>query len=279
MKRIIADIFVFMVLVVSACGASAQTTGYGKYRGVWANASSEVLITDSLMMYFTKDISTGNGYASLNVPTRDIAVGVTFTKDSVLYDDAREYSLTLAADGSLVVNGDSLKKVENVDIVKPYDMPYAMNREQIGRCLQEWQLGTFVYNGDDYVHAMVGTNRNSFMFAVNGNMVYLRAAALLQCNDGSLFIQNIRMMKNNNTGEFSNVHVDDNFAFLTNLPEIDRSKFSPDHCVFADNAQIYWSYISNTSDEIKLNGCGETYTYKRLAKDDPMIMEWIKYEK
>ena len=55
------------------------------------------------------------------------------------------------------------------------------------------------------VQVMVGTNRNSFMYNVGGGMVYLRAAAMLQCNEGSLFIQNIRMMKNPNTGERSNI--------------------------------------------------------------------------
>lgn len=125
---------------------------------------------------------------------------------------------------------------------------------------------------------MVGTNRNSFMYNIGGGMVYLRAAAMLQCNEGSLFIQNIRMMKNPNTGERSNIFFYDSHEFLTNLPAIDISKFDPTRCVFAGDMFIYWSYLSHTPDEIKLNGCGETYTFQRPRKDTPELIEWIKYK-
>lgn len=289
MKRIFVNIFTVLFLAGLACSAAARSGGYGRYRGVWANEKSEVVITDSLMMYFTQDTTTGYGYASLRVPTRNLAIGVTFakdtalmgvklTKDTVLIGQPRDCSLKFGPKGTLDVDGERMTKVECVDIVKPYDMPYATGRDQVGRCLQEWQLGAQVDNdGEGYVQAMVGTNRNSFMFAVTDRMVYLRAAALLHCDDGSLFIQNIRMMKNLNTGEFSNEHMANNLAFLTRLPPIDRSKFSPDRCVFAENCQIYWSYISHTPEEIKLNGCGDVYIYKRPHKENDTLMEWIKY--
>lgn len=280
MKRIFVNIFTVLFLAVLACSASAQAGGYGKYRGVWANERSEVVITDSLIMYFTQDTTTGYGYASLRVPTRHLAIGVTFAKDTVLIGQPRECSLKFGPKGTLDVDGERMTKVESVDLVKPYDMPYATGRDRVGRCLHEWQLGVQVYNDDKgYVQAMVGTNRNSFMFALTDRMVYLRAAALLHCDDGSLFIQNIRMMKNLNTGEFSNDHMANNLAFLTRLPPIDRSKFRPDRCVFAENSEIYWSYLSHTPEVIKLNGCGATYTYKRPGRESGNLTEWIKYKK
>ena len=278
MKRIFVNIFIVLFFAGLACSAAARSGGNGRYRGVWANEKSEVVITDSLMMYFTQDTTTGYGYASLRVPTRHLAIGVTFAKDTVLIGQPRDCSLKFGPKGTLDVDGERMTKVECVDIVKPYDMSYATGRDQVGRCLQEWQLGVQVDNdGEGYVQAMVGTNRNSFMFAVTDRMVYLRAAALLHCDDGSLFIQNIRMMKNLNTGEFSNEHMPNNLAFLTRLPPIDRSKFSPDRCVFAGNSEIYWSYISHTPEEIKLNGCGDVYIYKRPHKENDNLMEWIKY--
>ena len=258
--------------------ASAQTVGFGKFRGVWASAKQEAVITDSVMMYFAKDTVTGNGSAVLLVPSRGIGMLTTFTKDTVMLAKAAGYDLSLTANGSLSIDGNLLKKVEDMDIVQPYDMPYATDKSQIGRCLQEWQLGTVVETSGNDVIVMIGTNRNSFMYGISGGMVYLRAAALLQCNEGSLFIQNIRMMKNPNTDEFSNNFFYDSHEFLTNLPPIDISKFNPTQCVFAGDMFIYWSYLSHTADNIKVNGCGETYSYDRPTKDTLGLIEWIKYE-
>ena len=202
----------------------------------------------------------------------------TFTADTILTEKAPQYQLALADDGTLSIDGEQLMKVEDIDITQPYDMPYATDKWQIGRCLQEWQLGTVVETSGNDIVVMVGTNRNSFMYDITGGMVYLRAAALLHCNEGSLFIQNIRMMKNPNTKERSNIFFYDSHEFLTHLPRIDKSKFKPEQCVFAGDGFIYWSYQSHTPNEIKLNGCGETYTYKRTQKGTPGLIEWIKYE-
>lgn len=42
-----------------------------------------------------------------------------------------------------------------------------------------------------------------FVYMVNPSMIYIRAAATRNNNFGTLFFQNIRMMKNNNTGEYT----------------------------------------------------------------------------
>lgn len=258
--------------------ARAQEAGFGKYRGVWAGMKSEAVFTDSVMMYFHRDTLSGNGYGALRVPSRGIDMLTTFAKDTITFDKTPDYRIGITPNGTLCIGNDTLKKVESIDIVQPYDMPQAATKLDIGRCLQEWQLGTVVNTDGNSVQVMVGTNRNSFMYNVGGGMVYLRAAAMLQCNEGSLFIQNIRMMKNPNTGERSNIFFYDSHEFLTNLPAIDISKFDPTRCVFAGDGFIYWSLLSHTPDKIKLNGCGETYTFSRPRKDEPGLIEWLKYE-
>mgnify|MGYP001777647345 FL=1 len=267
-----------LLLAATVGAARAQETDFGKYRGVWAGMKSEAVFTDSVMMYFHRDTLSGTGYGALRVPSRGIDMLTTFAKDTILFGKTPDYRIHATPDGALCIGNDTLKKVESIDITQPYDMPQAATKLDIGRCLQEWQLGTVIEMSGKDVQVMVGTNRNSFMYNVGGGMVYLRAAAMLQCNEGSLFIQNIRMMKNPNTGERSNIFFYDSHEFLTNLPAIDISKFDPTRCVFAGDMFIYWSYLSHTPDEIKLNGCGETYTFSRPRKDEPGLIEWLKYE-
>lgn len=267
-----------LLLAATVGAARAQETDFGKYRGVWAGMESEAVFTDSVMMYFHRDTLSGTGYGALRVPSRGIDMLTTFAKDTILFGKTPDYRIHATPDGALCIGNDTLKKVESIDITQPYDMPQAASRQDIGRCLQEWQLGTVIETSGKDVLVMVGTNRNSFMYNIGGGMVYLRAAAMLQCNEGSLFIQNIRMMKNPNTGERSNIFFYDSHEFLTNLPAIDISKFDPTRCVFAGDMFIYWSYLSHTPDEIKLNGCGETYTFQRPRKDTPELIEWIKYK-
>ena len=267
-----------LLLAATVGAARAQETDFGKYRGVWAGMKSEAVFTDSVMMYFHRDTLSDTGYGALRVPSRGIDMLTTFAKDTILFGKTPDYRIHATPDGALCIGNDTLKKVESIDITQPYDMPQAATKLDIGRCLQEWQLGTVIETSGKDVLVMVGTNRNSFMYNVGGGMVYLRAAAMLQCNEGSLFIQNIRMMKNPNTGERSNIFFYDSHEFLTNLPAIDISKFDPTRCVFAGDMFIYWSYLSHTPDEIKLNGCGETYTFQRPRKDTPELIEWIKYK-
>ena len=278
MKRAFFTALTVLLLAVTTGAARAQEAGFGKCRGVWAGMKSEAVFTDSVMMYFHRDTVSGTGYGALRVPSHGIDMLTTFAKDTITFGKTPGYIINRPSDGMLCIGGDTLRKVESIDVTQPYDMPQAATRLDIGCCLQEWQLGTVVNADGNSVQVMVGTNRNSFMYAVGGGMVYLRAAAMLQCNEGSLFIQNIRMMKNPNTGERSNIFFYDSHEFLTNLPPIDISKFDPTRCVFAGDMFIYWSLLSHTPDEIKLNGCGETYTFSRPRKDTPELIEWLKYE-
>lgn len=109
-------------------------------------------------------------------------------------------------------------------------------------------------------------------------MIYIRAAATANNNNGTLFFQNIRMMRNDNTGEITSYIEPDNYNIAANNLNIDNSKFNPDACVFSPDGGIYWSFISFTPDQIQLNGCGETYYIKRTDQFDEYF-KYIPYEK
>lgn len=271
-------LLIALVLIAACVGMlEAQPMRLGQYRGVWANKHSEAVITDSVMIFYMQDMADKSGHAMLYIPSLGMSTATQFTADDVVLYKAPALDIMHAGGDRITINGDTLCKVEAVETVKPYDMPVADDRNQVGARLQEWQLGTFFINSPGILMVTVGTNSHSFMYCNNNGMVYLRAATLLQCNEGSLFIQNIRMMKNPNTGEFTNSFFDDQIGFLRRLPAIDCSLFQPDRCFFGENADIYWSYISHTPDEIMINGCGETYNIGRRTKDSSLF-EWIKYE-
>lgn len=268
-----------LIVAFMATGCFTAKAASGDTRGVWANQISEVVLTDSIMMYFSRDTVSGCGIVNLKVPTRNLNYAISFSKDTIIYKKGSlKDDISLLADGKLSVNGEKFQKVESIETVEPYDMPIADSRETVSKRLQEWQLGSYVECGGDEFYVSIGTNKNSFICGKYHDMVYLRAAALQQCYEGSVFTQNIRMMKNTNTGEVSNNHFQNQLEFLTHLPEIDKSKFQPDKCFFGKNGEIYWSYVKHTPDQIQINGCGETYTFSRRTKANGNLMEWFKFE-
>ena len=116
-----------------------------------------------------------------------------------------------------------------------------------------------------------------FIYLINSNMTYIRAAATANNNNGTLFFQNIRMMRNNNTGEMTSYMAPDNYNIAANDLKIDDSKFNPNACVFNPDGGIYWSFISFTPDQIKTNGCGETYYINRIDQFEEYF-KYIPYE-
>lgn len=121
----------------------------------------------------------------------------------------------------------------------------------------------------------VNTNRHMFVYMASPSMVYIRADATRNNNNGTLFFQNIRMMKKQNTNEYTMQIEPDNFNITRNDQEIDNSKFRPNECTFNPDDGIYWSLISFEPDLILLNGCGETYEVKRPGFESDY--EWIEY--
>ena len=253
--------------------ASFAATLNPRAKGVWANATSELVQTDSVLIFFTRNDSLQTKSATLIIPSRQIERTTVFTPDTILMDKAEPLDIAVGND-YISVNGNPLYMVESINIVKPYAQ-FEANSSNIADCLQQWQLGTKITIDGDFCHVMIDTNNNSFMYMVSPQMTYIRAASLRHTNKGSVFLQNIRMMKIMNTGEYTHYSAPDNYALLTNLPEIDASKFNPDSCTFAEDG-IYWSFVSSEPQRITLNGCGEEYTYVP-NKADGNISEWFEF--
>lgn len=171
-----------------------------------------------------------------------------------------------------------MSKVEDITTCKPYEKSCAKSKSDIGKCLQEWRLGAKFGKDGDVFMCEVNTNRHMFVYLINPRMTYIRAAATANNNNGTLFFQNIRMMRNNNTGEMTSYIDPDNYNVAANNLKIDDSKFNPNACVFNPDGGIYWSLISFTQDQIQINGCGETYYINRLDQFEEYF-KYIPYEK
>ncbi|MCM1354773.1 MAG: hypothetical protein NC212_00020 [Staphylococcus sp.] len=271
MKRLISSIIAFSAVI------AVFALDFSSVRGVWASKDAEALLTDSVCIFFQR-LDNGSIQATLEIPTADFRLRTSFvTRDSIAFDPEPQ-SLQLSLEGDkLNINGTSLTKVESFDTTAPYDMTPCDNRFDVGKCLQEWRLGVNYSAAVDYVYCEANTNRHMFIYMINPNMVYIRAAATRNNDKGTLFFQNIRMMRNNNTGEATAYMVRDNLRVAKEDLEMDDSQFKADGCTFCPDGGIYWSLISFTPDLILLNGCGEQYQVPRPTKEAAK-QEWIEYK-
>ncbi len=266
--------FLILLVMFMTMSSFAITVLKPDAKGVWANATSELVQTDSVLIYFTRNDSLQTKSATLVIPTRQIHTTTVFTSDTILINEAEPLDIVVG-ENSISVNGTPLYLIENINIVGPYPQ-FEANVSNIASCLQQWQLGTQITLDENFCQVMIDTNNNSFMYMISPQMIYIRAASLRHTNKGSVFLQNIRMMKNMNTGEYTYYSVDNNYALLKNLPAIDASKFVPNTCTFA-NEGIYWSFISCEPQRIILNGCGEEYIYSPHKTDSNHILEWFEF--
>lgn len=267
----------FVLFILAAISLSvANGAELSQYRGVWASDSAEAVITDSVCIFFNK--VDGLMEATLEIPTENLCHTTRFVaKDSIESASCND-TLHIAMSGDrLSVNGVLLAKVEDFETCAPYDMAEATDPFEIGDRLQEWRLGVKydAHNGGN-VYCEVNTNRHMFIYLVNPSMVYIRAAATRNNDKGTLFFQNIRMMRNGNTGEFTSYLAPHNYSVAKNDLEIDNAKFNPDACTFSPDGGIYWSLISFTPDRILINGCGETYRVDRMP-ESARLQEWIRF--
>lgn len=277
MKRLF---FVFLLALVIQSASFASD--FSKYRGVWASNDAEAVVTDSVCMFF-ENTTTGLR-AFLNIPTQDIYSCTTYKDSAFVVETTKPLILT---DEVKTVNGVAVKtlrigdkvmsKVEDIITCKPYEKSIAKSKLDIGKCLQEWRLGAKFGKDGDVFMCELNTNRHMFIYLINSNMTYIRAAATANNNNGTLFFQNIRMMRNNNTGEMTSYMAPDNYNIAANDLKIDDSKFNPNACVFNPDGGIYWSFISFTPDQIKTNGCGETYYINRIDQFEEYF-KYIPYE-
>ena len=271
MKKVL---LMFLMLSTAATSLVASNLNPDA-KGVWANATSELVQTDSVLIYFTRNDKLNTKSATLIIPTRNVNRTTIFTPDTILMQKGEPLQIELNSE-SILVNGEPMYFVENIKTVKPYKQLEA-NSSNIADCLQQWQLGTMVMLDEkgSFCQVMINTNNNSFMYMISPQMAYIRAASLRHTDKGSVFLQNIRMMKNMNTGEYTHYSAPDNYKLLKNLPDIDPSKFAPKTCTFADEG-IYWSFVSSAPKRIILNGCGEEYTYEPTTEEAGKI-EWFEF--
>lgn len=272
----------FAFLLAFVIHSISFASDFSKYRGVWASNDAEAVVTDSVCIFFEK---TPTGLrAFLNVPTQDIYSCTTY-KDStfvvettaplILIDEVR--TINGAAVKTLRIGDKVMSMVEEITTCKPYEKSCANSRSDIGKCLQEWRLGAKFGKDGDVFMCEVNTNRHMFVYMVNTRMIYIRAAATANNNNGTLFFQNIRMMRNSNTGEITSYIEPENYNIAANDLMIDNSKFNPNACVFNPDGGIYWSLISFTADQIQINGCGETYYINRIDQFEEYF-KYIPYE-
>ena len=269
MKRL----FLILILAVTFCLTYASSD-FSAYKGVWSSDDAEAVLTDSICIFYYKSDSTMQ--AVLEIPVIGISSRTVFEKDGSVTTLPPEEPLSITSEnGVLKIDRHILKKVEELNIVKPYDMPQCNSKTDVGRCLQEWRLGAKCGIAEGMIYCEINTNRHMFVYMINPSIVYIRAAAARNNNNGTLFFQNIRMMKNQNTDEYTMYIAPDNYEVSLKDLEIDNTKFQPNTSTLNPDGGIYWSFISFEQDQILLNGCGETYQVNRPASGTDM--EYIEY--
>ena len=247
--------------------------------GVWVSDKAELLLTDKIVMYFEKQ-SDDAVMAMIKVDS--IAEDcILFNKDTIIRQSIPEnFAIKHISSNEIMANGQKMVKAETVEMCEPYDMIAATDSNVLADRLTEWRLGATVgFNKETKEIAVeVNTPKNMFIYYIAGGMYYLRAARIENVNEGTLFYQNIRLMKNPNTQERTVYFSQNNQSEVMGGLEINMDGFKPEACYFDPNGGIYWSYTSHTPDQIILNGCaGDTYYINRRKADDKNMFEWIKY--
>lgn len=175
-----------------------------------------------------------------------------------------------------------LELVEKITIVEPCNNTFA-NKDNIGKCLQEWALGSIFdyYLGGIGWEIVINTNKHSYIFSfvkyLWGGFIYCRAARIRSNNEGTVFAQNIRLMKNTSPKEFTAYMTENNLEITNKEIVISNSIFNPNACVF-DKDQIYWSLKSYDGNKIILHGCQKDYKWKRPQKISIQKKEWFEYK-
>jgi len=294
-KKVFITVLTIGVLFFCACSQKKLTKDLSPYYGVWANADCELVQTSKYTLFFERNndkISATlrqNERSGDTIYTKFFAGFIFDTKtkeyekivpsienEKILIDDyfnLKDEQLKLLKASQI----QTLQLIEKLEVCSPYEMPFA-DSTNIGKCLQNWQLGVFVHNANPknpYIE--IGTNKHSYIFTLMPNMLYCRAARIRHNNHGSVFAQNIRLMINSNTNEKTAEMEENNLKISAADVEIDNSLFKPNVCSFEKNG-IYWSFISCTPDTIQLNGCGQVYTYKRPNIDNEELVEWFTYK-
>ena len=133
----------------------------------------------------------------------------------------------------------TLDLVEKIKVVEPYRMRYA-NKDNIGLCLQEWMLSTRPIKDEEgnVTAIVIGTNRHNYIFGFgkwnDTEVIYCRAARTRSKNNGMVFSQNVRLMKNSK--EFTARMTDNNLETTRRSVVVDDSVFTANACQRTEGA-------------------------------------------
>jgi hypothetical protein len=296
-NKIFLTVLTGSILLLCGCNSKNLTTDLSPYYGVWANADCELVQTEKYTLFFERNNSKISATLRQNKRSENGDTVYSHFFAGFIFDmQTKEYEKIVPAtdnvkipiDNYINLNNGQLKVlqsaqvqilqlIEKLDVCLPYEMPFA-GSTNIGKCLQNWQMGVFEHSADaENPYIEIGTNKHSYIFTLMPNMLYCRAARIRHNNHGSVFAQNIRLKINANSGEKTAEMAANNLTVSAADVEIDNLLFKPNACSFEEGG-IYWSFISCKPDKIKLNGCGETYTYNRPTIDNKAVVEWFAYK-
>jgi len=296
--------------------ANYQIKKLDKFYGVWANKDCELVRTGKYFLLFERegetlksifieinanddkieyrtrgmaifDTSMKNSDVCIyKLPKRKCTVSMASKKISIQENDAVIEELMPSENILRVLTGankwQELKLVEKINIVNPYQTTKA-NAQNIGKCLQEWQLGSKLdhYLGGIGYEVIVNTNKHSYIFSflktIWWSFIYCRAARIRSNNQGTVFAQNIRMTDRKWKNIYNAYMADNNFETTSKDVEIDSSLFNPIACSYAKDG-IYWSLRSYNENIIVLHGCQQKYTFIRPEKSLRSNREWFEYK-
>lgn len=268
-----------LMVAICMCACKGGNDTIENQTGVWVSDKAELLLTDKIMMYFEKQ---SDDAVLVMLKVDSVAEDCTlFSKDTIIRQSIpEEFTVKHTSSNEIIVNGQNMTKAENIEMCEPYDMVAADDSNTLSDRLTEWRLGATVgFNkATREIAVEVNTPKNMFIYYIAGGMYYLRAARIENVNEGTLFYQNIRLMKNPNTKESTVYFSSNNQKEVLGELEINMDGFKPEACYFDPNGGIYWSYTSHTPDQIVLNGCaGDTYYINRRMANDESMFEWIKF--
>ncbi|MBF0315097.1 MAG: hypothetical protein HQK52_16860 [Oligoflexia bacterium] len=271
--------------------------------GVWANKKNELVLTPRFILhfhcgegdesaylfeYFNSDLLHLNLMASAHFKksSRTATAKIASNIHTGIIKNTT-HSFSTEEDRSLVLSYknkpfEQLNKLESIHCGQNKTLQEA-NATNIGKCLEEWELGTTLkYNHQETDAKLlllfnILTREHSYVLAIgdknNVEFIYCRSAQIKSCNKGTAFAQNIRLMKNHS--EYTVKTPEDNYFTLAKPLAIDESLFANDACTLSGDV-IYWSLKSFAPTSITLHGCGgNEYITNKPTFDPPEMIEFF----
>ena len=188
--------------------------------------------------------------------------GGTYTSDNAALEllKARAFSLTARRQGAFNVEFPDGQRYEanlcetfTEEALHPECLP--VSKSTVGECLHRWSIGVAeIPSGVEII-----TPSHMYIFCIDPEIVYCRAARYDAFDQGVVFDQNFRQQRWQAYADA--FMISDNTAAASVLP-VQENIFDPSACVWK-GLTVYWSVASVKDDLILLNGCGgETYYWR-----------------